>query len=202
MKIYLVRHGQSLGQGAGQGRRGGDTGLSPLGHSQAGHLARWLAGDGRLDGDTSLTVGSLVASPLTQARETAEHLRASLSLPTDVQPTLAEADFAVPSELPSSSAPFTKRRGTLLSERYLDFRSQARTALVELTRRAEESGRPVLAVAHGGLISTVVRAVAESDTFCLKLYHCGITALEWSDGRWRLAHVNLWDHLPVPLRTT
>ncbi|MEW2625529.1 histidine phosphatase family protein [Streptomyces sp. NPDC048106] len=201
MRIYLVRHGQSPAR-AGQGRRGRDTALSPLGHRQAGHLARWLAGDGRLDGDTSLTVGSVLTSPLTPARETAEHLRESLGLPARVQHTLAAADFQVFPELPSATAPFARRRGRLLSERYLDFRAQARAALVELTRRAEESGQPVLAVTHGDLISTVVRAVAESDTFCLRLYHCGITALEWSDGRWRLSHVNLWDHLPVPLRTS
>ncbi|RRQ76246.1 phosphoglycerate mutase [Streptomyces griseofuscus] len=198
MKIYLVRHGQAQ---VAAGRRR-DAPLSPLGHTQAGHLAKWLAGDARLDGDTSLTVGSVVTSPLTQARETAEYVCASLGLPARFQHTLTEADFPLSPELPSSTAPFARRRGRLLSERYLDFRAQARAALTELTRCAQESGRPVLAVTHGGLIGTVVRAVAESDTFHLTLYHCGITALDWSDGRWRLSHVNLWDHLPVPLRTT
>ncbi|MFJ6664811.1 MULTISPECIES: histidine phosphatase family protein [unclassified Streptomyces] len=197
MKIYLVRHGQEQ---VSPGRRR-DSALSPLGHTQAGQLAKWLADGARLDGDTSLTVGSVLTSPLTQARETAAYVCEPLGLAARVQHTLTEAEFPVPAELPSSSAPFTRRRGRLLSERYLDFRAQARTALAELTRCAEESGRPVLAVTHGGLIGTVVRAVAESDVFCLRLYHCGITALDWSDGRWRLSHVNLWDHLPVPLRT-
>ncbi|MEV7503949.1 histidine phosphatase family protein [Streptomyces sp. NPDC093018] len=198
MKIYLVRHGQAQPI---PGRRR-DASLSPLGHTQAGQLAKWLAGDARLDGDTSLTVGSVLTSPLAEARETAEYVCQPLGIPARVQHTLAEADFPVATELPSATAPFARRRGRLLSERYLDFRAQARTALAELGRCAEESGRPVLAVSHGGLIGTVVRAVAESDTFRLKLYHCGITALDWSDGRWRLSHVNLWDHLPVPLRTT
>ncbi|OIK26864.1 histidine phosphatase family protein [Streptomyces malaysiense] len=198
MKICLVRHGQAQ---VAPGRRR-DSSLSPLGHTQAGHLAKWLADGARLDGDTALTVGSVVTSPLTPARETAEYVCEPLGLAARVQHTLMAADFPLAPELPSSAAPFTRRRGRLLSERYLDFRAQARTALVELTRCARESGQPVLAVADGGLIATVVRAAAESDAFCLKPYHCGITALEWSHGHWRLSHVNLWDHLPVPLRTS
>ncbi|MFD3733902.1 histidine phosphatase family protein [Streptomyces sp. NPDC058632] len=200
MKIYLVRHGQSQWQVSPN--RDWDTSLSPLGHNQANHLGQWLADGARIDGNTSLSVGSVVTSPLKRARETAEYLCDPLGLTAHVQHTLTEATFHVVSELPKAASPFAKWRGQLLSDRYLDFRAQARTALEELARRAEETGQPVLAVTHGGLIKTVIRTVAESDKFCLKLYNCGINAIEWTDGRWRVVHINLWDHLPPALRTT
>lgn len=200
MKIYLVRHGQSQWQVSPS--QDWDTSLSPLGHDQAKHLGQWLAGGARLDGDTRLAVGSVVTSPLKRARETGEYLCDPLGLPAHVQPTLTEATFHVVSELPKAAAPFAAWPEEPLSTRYLDFRAQARTALEELTRRAEEAGQPVLAVTHGGLIKTVVRTIAESDTFCLKLYNCGINVIEWKGGRWRVVHINLWDHLPPALRTT
>lgn len=200
MKIYLVRHGQSQWQVSPS--EDWDTSLSPLGHDQAKHLGQWFAEDVPLDAATRLTVGSVLTSPLKRARETAEYLGESLGLPAEVQPTLTEATFHVVSELPRAAAPFAPWPEEPLSARYLDFRAQARAALAELTRRAEETGRPVLAVTHGGLIKTVVRTIAESDSFCLKLYNCGINAIEWTNGRWRVVHVNLWDHLPPALRTT
>lgn len=200
MKIYLVRHGQSQWQVSPS--QDWDTSLSPLGHDQAKHLGEWFTSGAVLDGTTRLTVGSVVASPLKRARETAEYLGGSLGLPVGVQPSLTEATFHVVSELPKAPAPFAPWPESPLSERYLDFRAQARAALGELARLAEETGQPVLAVTHGGLIKTVVRTIAESDTFCLKLYNCGINAIEWTNGRWRVVHVNLWDHLPPGLRTT
>ncbi|MEV6953737.1 histidine phosphatase family protein [Streptomyces sp. NPDC051183] len=200
MKIYLVRHGQSQWQLSPS--EDWDTSLSPLGHDQAKHLGQWFAGDAALDATTRLTVGSVVTSPLKRARETAEYLCDPLGPPADVQPTLKEAAFHVVSELPRAAAPFAPWPEVPLSERYLDFRAQARTALAELTRRAEETGQPVLAVTHGGLIKTVFRTIAETDAFCLKLYNCGINAIEWTNGRWRVVHVNLLDHLPPALRTT
>lgn len=200
MKIYLVRHGQSQWQVSPS--EDWDTSLSPLGHEQAGHLGKWFAEGAPLDGTSRLSVGSVVTSPLKRARETAGHLCDSLGVTAGVQPTLKEAAFHVVSELLKASAPFAPWPAEPLSERYRDFRAQARTALEELTRRAEETGQPVLAVTHGGLIKTVVRTIAESDTFCLKLYNCGINEIEWANGRWRVVHINLWDHLPPALRTT
>ena len=200
MRIYLVRHGQSQWQLTRD--QNWDSSLSPLGHDQAAHLARWLAAGARLDNDTSLTVGSVVTSPLKRARETAAYLCDPLGLTARVQHSLTEATFHVVSELPTAPAPFARWPEHAPSKRYLAFRAQVRTALEELTRRAEETGQPVLAVTHGGLIKTALRTIAESDTFCLKLYNCGVNAIEWIGGRWRVVHINLWDHLPPALRTT
>lgn len=201
MKIYLVRHGQTQ-WAQGRGRHRNSAGLSPLGHLQAQHLGQWFADGAHLAGDAVLTVGSVMTSPLTQAHETAQYLGGALGLPVQVQHTLDKAAFSVAAELPRGAAPFKGRRSRLRSERYLDFRAQAGTALKELARRTEETGRPVLAVTHRDVISAVIHIVADSDAFRLELYHGAVNAIEWADGRWQLAHLNLWDHLPVPLRTT
>ncbi|MEU4209505.1 histidine phosphatase family protein [Streptomyces sp. NPDC026206] len=200
MKIFLARHGQSQWQL--NPSQDWDTRLSELGHVQARRLGEWCAGHHLLDAESRLEVGSLRASPLKRARETAGYLAESLGLPVEVQPSLTEAAFHVASELPKAPAPFAPRPEGALPERYTAFRKQAGAALAELTRVAEETGRPVLAVTHGGLVKTLLRSIAETDAFCFKLYNCGINAIEWKGGRWRIVHVNLWDHLPPRLRTT
>ncbi|MFE3167771.1 histidine phosphatase family protein [Streptomyces sp. NPDC059224] len=200
MKIFLVRHGQSLWQL--QPSEDWDTTLSPLGHSQARRLAGWCARHPALDRTSRFEAGVLRASPLLRAQQTAGHLASALGLPVRTQPSLAEAAFHVVSELPSAAAPFAPWPQAPLSERYLAFRKQAGEALTELADLAEESAAPVLAVTHGGLIKTLLRTVLETDVVCFKLYNCGINAIEWKAGRWRIAHVNLWDHLPPELRTT
>ncbi|MEU1311535.1 histidine phosphatase family protein [Streptomyces cinnamoneus] len=200
MKIFLARHGQSQWQL--NPSQDWDTRLSDLGHEQARRLGEWCAGHRLLDAESRFEPGTLRASPLKRARETAGYLAESLRLPVEVQPSLTEATFRVASELPRAAAPFAPWPTGELPERYTAFRAQAAEALEELTGVAEATGRPVLAVTHGGLIKTVMRIVAETDSFCLKLYNCAINAIEWKDGRWRIVHVNLWDHLPPELRTT
>ena len=200
MKIFLVRHGQSLWQL--QPSQDWDTGLSALGHSQARRLAAWCARRAALDATSRFEAGTLRTSPLRRARQTARYLAEALGPPAQTLPSLAEASFHVVSELPSAAAPFAPWPDVPLSERYLAFRKQAGQALAELTALAEETAAPVLAVTHGGLIKTLLRSALETDAVCFKLYNCGINAIEWKAGRWRIMHVNLWDHLPPELRTS
>lgn len=200
MRICLVRHGQSLWQLAPS--RDLDTRLSDLGHRQAAALATWWAEHELLDATTRLDVGVLSASPLKRAQETAGHLADALHLPVTTSPALTEATFHVASELPQWSGPAVPRTPGTLSERYRTFRKQAAEALLELADTAREKDATVLAVTHGGFIKTVMRVISDSDSFTCKLYNCGINMIEWKDGRWRIVHLNLLDHLPPPLRTS
>ncbi|MGK4579547.1 histidine phosphatase family protein [Kitasatospora sp. HPMI-4] len=203
MRILLVRHGQSQWQV----ERGEDwdSPLSSLGHRQARLLGEWLGrrlqGPWEAEAD-ALHVPTLGTSPLLRARQTAGYLSEVLGLPAEVQVPLAEADFHVASELPRSPGPLQPPAGQAVSERYLLFRKQAETALRGLVRQAEQSGGPALAVTHGGLIKTLLRVVTGTDSVCFKIYNSSVTELEWRDGRWRLAHLSLQDHLPVDLRTS
>lgn len=84
---------------------------------------------------------------------------------------------------------------------YAAFKSQVHTAFQELVERAEVSSGPVLAVTHGGFIKTMLRIVVNSDIVCFRLYNTGLNLIEWERGRWHIGHLNLWDHLPLELRT-
>ncbi|MHC3470894.1 histidine phosphatase family protein [Streptomyces sp. 7R007] len=196
--IYLVRHGQSEWQLAPGTDL--DMPLSPLGHEQSQRLAEWCARRELLDTSRRFDVGLLRTSPLKRARQTADHLARALPLPVGTQPALAEAPFRVADELPRSTDPLTTPSGES-SEKYGAFQEQVGGAFTELVRLAADSHRPVLAVTHGGVIKTLLRTVAGSDAFSATLYNCGITAIEWKDGRWHVVHVNLWDHLPPGMRT-
>ncbi|MFG2981712.1 histidine phosphatase family protein [Streptomyces sp. NPDC048258] len=201
MKIHMARHGQSQWQIEPTDDL--DTPLSATGWSQARLLADWLAEHPALDAGGRLDVGSMVTSPLKRARETAACVSRTLGLPAPVLPNLAEAPFHVVDELPLAEGPFAPRLDPVpaFPERYVLFRRQAESALFELAQWAEETKAPVLAVTHGGLIKTVLRVALQTDLTCFQVYNASITSLEWRKGRWRVSHLSLWDHLPVPLRT-
>ncbi|MFF8035474.1 MULTISPECIES: histidine phosphatase family protein [unclassified Streptomyces] len=199
LRIYLVRHGQSQWQLTPGDDL--DMPLSPLGHEQAALLADWCARRAPLDADVRFDFGALCTSPLQRARQTAGHVAAALGVDLSTRPGLCEAPFRVVDELPRAGTPLEVPVGDV-TDRYRQFRRQVRGALAELVESAVDDDRPVLAVTHGGVIKTVLRIIAGTDVFCARLYNCGITAVDWKDGIWRVAHVNLWDHLPPALRTT
>lgn len=195
MKVHLVRHAQS--------ERQLDTGkdldarLTAVGRRQAEMLGLWLARERSAE---ETTAGVLCSSPLRRARETAKYVQTALGLELLTYDSLREADFHVAEDLPAlhdGAVP----PGYRPSERYTAFKEQARCALKNITRLADERDAPALAVSHGGLIKTVVRVITGSDAICLRLCNTGLTSLEWRAGRWHLIHVNLWDHLMPELRT-
>ena len=115
--------------------------------------------------------------------------------------SLREADFHVADHLPIADGPLQSPQANVLSRTYVDFREQAELALRELVERAETHYGPVLAITHGGLLKTLLRRVVGSDTVCFRLFNTGLNMIEWRRGRWHLVHLNLWDHLPMELRT-
>ena len=200
MKIYLVRHGQSRWQ-ITKGECDWDSPLSPLGHSQAEHLADWLKTHTALDNGSRLEFGSLWASPLLRAQQTAVPISKSLNLPIQTDEYLRETDFWLAEHLPSSDSPYQPVPPFTPEGKYANFKQQAQQGLHNLVKTAETSGKPVLAIAHGGLISTVLRLATGSDTVSFWVYNTSINLIEWKRGRWHLVYLNLWDHLPPEKRT-
>jgi broad specificity phosphatase PhoE len=200
MRIYLVRHGHSTWQRSPSDDL--DTGLSDVGHEQARRLACWLARHERVDETLRVEVASVVTSPLRRARDTAAYAEWALELDVGTLPSLSEASFHVADHLPRADGPLLVAAPFTPSLSYRAFRAQARTALAELAAAADASGGPVLAVAHGGLVKTLLRVVTGTDHVCFRLYNTGLTLLEWRCGRWHLAFLNLLDHVPPDLRTS
>lgn len=200
MKIYLIRHGQSRWQ-VTQQENDWDSPLSPLGHKQAQQLADWLVAHAALDNGSRLEIGSLRVSPLQRARQTAVPLSHALSLPADVDDNLHETTFYLGEHLPRADSPYQPVASFTPTGKYADFKQQAQQALHNLVETAETTGKPVLAVAHGGLISTVLRLATGSDTISFWIYNTSLNLIEWKRGRWHLVYLNLWDHLPPVMRT-
>lgn len=200
MKIYLVRHGQSRWQ-LTKGEGDWDSPLSPLGHTQAQLLAKWLVHHAALDNGSRLEVGSLCVSPLIRARQTAVSISQSLNMKLITDEYLRETDFWIAEHLPSAESPYQPVPPFTPTGKYADFKQQAQQALHNLVKTAETTNKPVLAVAHGGLISTVLRLATGSDAISFWIYNTSINLIEWKRGRWHLVHLNLWDHLPPDKRT-
>jgi len=83
MAIFLIRHGETLGNAARIVQRP-DIPLSPRGVAQAERLARRLERGG---------IARMLASDLTRAVMTAEHLRQVTGLPIELDPLLQERNF-------------------------------------------------------------------------------------------------------------
>jgi probable phosphoglycerate mutase len=205
MRILLARHAQSEWQVSPSDDR--DSALTRVGHEQARRLAAWLAGDAAgavAPTPAAATYGELAAlytSPLARARQTAAYAARSLAHAAIVEDSLREAEFHVASELPALADPLAAAAPFAASDRYLAFRTQAQHALRVLVRAAQAHGGAVLAVTHGGLMKTLLRIVAGSEHVSFRLYNACPSLIEWRRGRWHLVHLNLWDHLPVELRT-
>lgn len=202
MKIYLARHGQSRWQ-VQRDHRDWDSPLTELGHQQAQRLGEWLAVRPSIDALTGpIEIAEIVTSPLQRARQTAGYVGECLNIPVQSNAFLKEARFLVSAHLPQKGFPFGRK---ILSPRpsgmYYAFRAQASQALQDLVAAAEVADGPVLSVAHGGLISTMLRLALDSDAVSFWIYNTSLNLLEWKRGRWHLVHLNLWDHLSPEMRT-
>jgi broad specificity phosphatase PhoE len=199
MRIYLTRHAQSEWQL--EPSENWDTSLTATGHQQAQQLARWLSTHPQIAGGTRIDIGSLYASPFKRAQETAAYVADALGLDVVTHKSLGEAEFHVASQLPQRDGPLAAFVPFTPSEKYAAFRAQADLALRVLVQQAETNNGAVLAVTHGGLIKTLLRVITATDVVCFRLYNTCLNVIEWRRGRWHLVHLNLWDHLPVELRT-
>ena len=83
MSIFLIRHGETLGNAARIVQRP-DNPLSPRGVAQAERLARRLEGE---------SIARIIASDLARAATTAEHLRRVTDVPLQFEALLQERNF-------------------------------------------------------------------------------------------------------------
>ena len=83
MAIYLIRHGETVGNAARVVQHP-DAPLSPRGVAQAERVAARLAAEG---------IARIVASDYARARVTAERVRAATGAPLTIEPLLRERNF-------------------------------------------------------------------------------------------------------------
>jgi probable phosphoglycerate mutase len=200
MKVFLARHGQSCWQ-LSKEEGNWNSPLSPLGQTQAVSLANWLAEHTAVDAASRIEIGQIRVSPLVRAQQTAVPIAQALNHPIITDQSLQEADFWIPDHLPRAESPYQSHPIHTPSPEYAAFKKQAISALHTLAADAEATGKPSLGIAHGGLISTMLREVVGNDAISFWIYNTTLQLLEWQRGRWHLVYLNLWDHLPPEMRT-
>lgn len=163
MELLLIRH--ALPQRITTEMSGGspaDPGLTETGHDQAARLAAWL----RVEG-----VDQVVTSPLRRATETAAPIAHALGLTSQVVDDLHEYDSAADSYTPIEEvrAENSEQWQAMVDGRWEDYGGeppeQFRARIVPCVDRviAENPGRKVAAVCHGGVINVYLAAILGID---------------------------------------
>ena len=198
MRIYLIRHGQSVWQV--KPSQDWDSELSHVGRKQSVHLGDWL-GNQPVDDSTAIEIACVVSSPSKRATATAAHVARAFALPMTTESRLLEATFHVSEHLPFSNSPFDAPLQDAPSIEYAAFKLQAQEALAWLVAEAGSIRGPICAITHGALIETLLRVALATDSASFELCNTGINLLQWRGGRWEIVYINRWEHLPPGLRT-
>ena len=144
MRLYLIRHGESLWNAQDRIQGHGDSPLSDAGRQQAAHLARHLS---------RASIGAIYASRLLRARQTAEIIGGAIRVAVDVRPDLHEIGLGAwegktPAEVNAHFAngfDAWRKRPTSVhipdSEPIADFRRRAVTAIDAASANQDDCAR-------------------------------------------------------------
>ncbi|MCS6906591.1 MAG: histidine phosphatase family protein [Anaerolineales bacterium] len=156
-QIYLLRHGESTGNANGYHQGQYDFPLSEKGTQQARRLASLLKARG-------LNFDRIISSPLSRARQTAEILAETLSVPLELDPIWMERDAGLLSGLRPEEAQKLYPRPDFISlyekigktgESQWELFLRAGQAIESILRCGP--GR-YLVVSHGGILNMVMYA--------------------------------------------
>ncbi|HTD18634.1 MAG TPA: histidine phosphatase family protein [Ktedonobacteraceae bacterium] len=149
--LYLIRHGQAMSAAR---NTLGNTGLSPLGITQAERLRDRLAATGEIAADV------LIASTMQRAKETAEIIAPALGLPllfdSEVEEWRdGEAGNWTTEEFKARFNPIEAVQKPYIqiapgAESWAQFMLRASTALNRIT--TEYQGKTIVIACHGGII--------------------------------------------------
>jgi 2,3-bisphosphoglycerate-dependent phosphoglycerate mutase len=148
--FWFLRHGETDWNAKGLSQGAADVPLNANGEAQAVRAAELLKGTG---------IATIVASPLSRARRTAETAAAALGLPLSFDPELREVAFAGREGQPLGSWFDDWVAGTETppgAESFAELAARARRAVT----RALALPAPVLIVSHGALFRAL-RAVMD-----------------------------------------
>lgn len=207
--LYLIRHGEAVSNVEPiVGGMRGDSGLTPLGMSQAERLRDRLAATREIAADV------LIASTLPRARQTAEIIAPALGLPivwdNDVQEmrpgdadgmnvdeyraTFGEPDFARDPFRPLAPG----------GEGWSQFMLRVGAALHRIT--TDHAGKTIVIVCHGGIVdgsfvyffglSSLARPPVAFLTHNTAITHWARPTRNGAPRRWRLVAYNDDSHLP------
>jgi 2,3-bisphosphoglycerate-dependent phosphoglycerate mutase len=161
--ITLLRHGESEGNASDIIQGQSDYHLTPRGIQQARTLAaRWQSLQASLDGPL---FGTILASPLTRARQTAEIIATALSQPVELDPIWIERGFGILDGQPLDD--ILKRTPPVDFHHPYEPPGEGGESSVDLFLRASQALRSVmlrpagryLIVSHGAILNMVIYAI-------------------------------------------
>jgi len=172
--FYFLRHGETDWNREYRLQGNIDVPLNATGLAQAQAAAELLAG---------IEIATIVASPLSRARRTAEFVATAKSLPVEIDPALAECALGVREGTPEDGLLGRWHRGETPegAESFVDFCRRARTGIIRSLARPA----PVLIVAHGGVFTALRVAFGLAPETLLA--NAVPVHLLPHDGRWSLA---------------
>lgn len=202
--LYLLRHGESVGNAGGYYQGQTDFELTQTGRAQAEALAmRWLA--------EGLTFNKVISSPLQRALQTAEIIAERLSLAIELDADwmemnngvlggLKHEDAAARFPQPAFRNPYEQIGQTGESE--WDLYLRAAGAVRHLLRRPPGQ---YLVVSHGGILNMALRAMlgipvpANSTGTFFRFGNSGFAVLEYLPARhrWHVERLNDLAHWPA-----
>jgi probable phosphoglycerate mutase len=150
MELIIIRHGLPL-RVEKKDNTPADPGLSETGIKQAEKLGQWLKND---------KIDAIYSSPMKRARMTAEPLSKFKEIEVNIDPGLAEFDVQSSAYVPMEELRETdyERWKELVTggfEAMYDLEAFRQKVLEGLDRiAAENKGKRVVVVCHGGLINT------------------------------------------------
>jgi broad specificity phosphatase PhoE len=204
MKLYLVRHGESISNST-RTHQSSDVSLSPLGHKQAKLLAKRFK---------TIDIDLILSSHYTRAHQTAEYISALIKKPIKIEENLRE--IRRPSSLLGKSIDdfeVMKVKSLIAKNTDKNWHYEDEENIHELIERAkivlatlqEYSAENILAVSHGRFIVAIICAVTMGDELTPALYsqvtdnvlisNTGITVLVKKNDRWVLQTWNDDAHL-------
>ena len=139
--FWFLRHGETDWNTRNLSQGNVEVPLNATGIAQAHAAAELLRGRG---------INSLVSSPMSRARDTADIVAAALQLPVEVEPELHEVSFGVQEGQPMAAWFDDWISGTVTpegAETFVALRERASAAV----NRALTRPSPVLVVAHGAV---------------------------------------------------
>lgn len=181
MRVYMIRHGESVNNLENKWTGWMDVPLTDKGREEAREVAKLLS---------SVTFDKVYSSDLSRAVETA-----TLAIPgCEPETTSLLREFNV-GTLAGKTRDLSDDDTKLLSLKrdYLAFggesREQMNERIASFLQKLEQSGDETVAVfAHAGVLRTVLRLVLETAVPAQKLrcFNCCVMVFDYTDGFWSL----------------
>jgi len=208
MKVYFVRHGQSI-LNAAHTHQHPDTPLSSLGKEQAKFVASRFK---------SIPIEKIYSSDLMRAKQTAEAIAEEIKKPLVLSELLRERKR--PTEVlgmeytNSKAKKITNQIEENLEdknwhysdeENFSDLVMRTQDFLRVLKKEAAMDSENIAVVSHGAMLKLIILSMILRDSLSPKIFqsfnenvrvtNTGITMMEFNNGNWRLLTFNDYAHL-------